>query len=222
MGLSVPGRGPATRRPHTGRPANARAPAVVTVPRAAAGGPPDPFGRDRPLAAVEAALMLADEPLTAKRLAEVAGAEDAAAARALVDCLRKLLDDDGSPFGVMEVAGGYQLLTRPTYHPWLLRLRRSGHDARLSPPALETLAVVAHKQPIMRAEVEAIRGVGCGEMIRLLAERGLIRVGGRHDSLGRPQLYVTTKKFLQLFGLNSLDELPGVDALPGPDGAKKG
>ena len=67
----------------------------------------------------------------------------------------------------------------------------------------------------MRAEVEAIRGVGCGEMIRLLAERGLIRVGGRHDSLGRPQLYVTTKKFLQLFGLNTLDDPPGVEGLSG-------
>lgn len=160
--------------------------------------------------------MLADEPLTAKRLAEVVGAEGAEVIPVLVNRLRGLLDEDGSPFGIVEVAGGYQLLTRPSYHPWLLRLRRTGHDARLSPPALETLAVIAHKQPITRAEVEAIRGVGCGEMIRLLAERGLIRVGGRHDSLGRPQLYVTTKKFLQLFGLNSLAELPGVDALPGP------
>lgn len=215
MGLSVPGRGPATRRPHSGRPANARPPAVTTVPRAANSGTADPFGRDRTLATVEAALMLADEPLTAKRLAEVAGLDGTADAKVQVDRLRQLLDDDGSPFGVVEVAGGYQLLTRPKYHPWLLRLRRTGHDARLSPPALETLAVIAHKQPIMRAEVEAIRGVGCGEMIRLLAERGLIRVGGRHDSLGRPQLYVTTKKFLQLFGLNSLDELPGVEVLPG-------
>lgn len=215
MALSVPGRGPGTRRPHTGRPTNVRPPAVTKVTRPADAGPADPFGRDPAVAAVEAALMLADEPLTAKRLAEVVGA-DAADVRALVNRLRQLLDEDGSPFGIAEVAGGYQLLTRPKYHPWLLRLRRTGHDARLSPPALETLAVIAHKQPIMRAEVEAIRGVGCGEMIRLLAERGLVRVGGRHDSLGRPQLYVTTKKFLQLFGLNTLDELPGVDALPGP------
>lgn len=177
--------------------------------------PADPAGRDPELAALEAALMLADEPLTAKRLAEVIGAADADAARHLVDRLRELLDRDGSAFGIDELAGGFQLLTRPKYHPWLLRLRRTGHDARLSPPALETLAVIAHKQPIMRAEVEAIRGVGCGEMIRLLAERGLIRVGGRHDSLGRPQLYVTTKKFLQLFGLNTLDDLPGVEGLSG-------
>jgi segregation and condensation protein B len=215
MGLSVPGRGPAGRRPHSGRPANARPPAVVNLPRPPAVAA-DPLGRDAPLAALEAALMLADEPLAAKRLAEVTGAADATAARTLVGRLREALDRDAAAFTVVEVAGGYQLLTRPAYHPWLLRLRRTGHDARLTPPALETLAVIAHKQPIMRAEIEAIRGVGCGEMIRLLAERGLIRVGGRHDSLGRPQLYITTKKFLQLFGLNSLDDLPTVDALPGP------
>jgi segregation and condensation protein B len=189
---------------------------VTQFARPADTPPTDPASRDTELAAVEAALMLADEPLTAKRLADVAGVADAATASRLVDRLRDLLDGDGSAFHIDELAGGFQLLTRPTYHPWLLRLRRTGHDARLSPPALETLAVVAHKQPIMRAEVEAIRGVGCGEMIRLLAERGLIRVGGRHDSLGRPQLYVTTRKFLQVFGLNTLADLPGVEGLPGP------
>jgi len=189
---------------------------VTQFARPADTPPADPASRDTELAAVEAALMLADEPLTAKRLADVAGVADAATASRLVDRLRDLLDGDGSAFHIDELAGGFQLLTRPTYHPWLLRLRRTGHDARLSPPALETLAVVAHKQPIMRAEVEAIRGVGCGEMIRLLAERGLIRVGGRHDSLGRPQLYVTTRKFLQVFGLNTLADLPGVEGLPGP------
>jgi len=215
MGLSLPARASAARRPFSARPGNVRPPAVTQFAPPADTPSPDPAGRDASLAALEAAFLLADEPLTAKRLAEVVGLDDAVAAGQLVHRLRDLLDRDGSAFGVAELAGGYQLLTRPAYHPWLLRLRRVGHDARLSPPALETLAVVAHKQPIMRAEVEAIRGVGCGEMIRLLAERGLIRVGGRHDSLGRPQLYVTTKKFLQTFGLNSLDDLPGVDALSG-------
>jgi len=215
MGLSLPSHASAARRPFSARPGNVRPPAVTQFTRPADTLPPDPAGRDALLAALEAALLLADEPLTAKRLAEVVGVDDAAAGQ-LVERLRDLLDRDGSAFGVAELAGGYQLLTRPAYHPWLLRLRRVGHDARLSSPALETLAVIAHKQPIMRAEVEAIRGVGCGEMIRLLAERGLIRVGGRHDSLGRPQLYITTKKFLQTFGLNALADLPGVEGLPGP------
>lgn len=215
MGLTIPTHSTATRRPYTTRPGNVRPPAVTQFARPTDTGPADPFDRETELAAVEAALMLADEPLTAKRLAEVAGCADSSEAAALVGRLRDLLNRDGSAFEVVELAGGYQLLTRPRYHSWLLRLRRTGHDARLSPPMLETLAVIAHKQPIMRAEVEAIRGVGCGETIRVLVERGLVRVGGRHDSLGRPQLYVTTKKFLQLFGLNTLADLPGVEALGG-------
>jgi segregation and condensation protein B len=83
----------------------------------------------------------------------------------------------------------------------------------LSPAALETLAVIAYKQPIMRAEVEKLRGVACAELIRMLMEKGLVRVAGRHDSLGRPQLYGTTKRFLQAFGLNTLKDLPEVEAL---------
>jgi segregation and condensation protein B len=87
---------------------------------------------------------------------------------------------------------------------------------RLTPAALETLAVIAYKQPIMRAEVEKVRGVMCAEIIRMLMEKGLVRVAGRHDSLGRPQLYGTTKKFLQAFGLNALQDLPEVEALKQP------
>ena len=104
-------------------------------------------------------------------------------------------------------------MTRPRYHQWLARLKRTGHDLRLSPAALETLAVIAYKQPIMRAEIEKLRGVACSEIVRMLMEKGLARVAGRHDSLGRPQLYGTTKKFLQAFGLNTLNDLPEVEAL---------
>src|SRR5207249_11850215 len=109
-----------------------------------------------------------------------------------------------------------QLLTRPEYHPWLTRLRRTGHELRLTPAAMETLAVVAYRQPVMRAEVEKVRGVSCGEVIRQLMEKGLVRVAGRPDSLGRPQLYGTTKKFLQAFGLNALADLPEVESLRRP------
>ena len=117
-----------------------------------------------------------------------------AEARALVKRLQSLYDADGSSFQVEEIAGGYQLLTRAKCHPWLARLKRTGHELRLTPAALETLAVVAYKQPIMRAEVEKVRGVACGEVVRQLMEKGLVRVAGRHDSLGRPQLYGTTQK----------------------------
>jgi segregation and condensation protein B len=178
----------------------------------------DPLARDGKLARLEAALMLADEPLTARRLAEVAALADAAEARKFVEKLRELYDADGTAFQVEELAGGYQLLTRPAFHPWLLRLRRTGHDLRLTPAALETLAVIAYKQPITRAEVDAVRGVQCGEIVRLLMEKGLVRHAGRHDSLGRPQLYGTTKKFLQAFGLNALKDLPEVESLKRPTG----
>lgn len=172
--------------------------------------------RDQRLAEVEAALFAAAEPLSAKRLALAAGLDDLAEARRLVRTLQGLLDKDGSAFQVEELAGGYQLLTRAEFHPWLARLRRSADELRLSPAARETLAIIAYRQPIMRADIEAIRGVQCSELLRLLMEKGLVRIAGRHDSLGRPVLYGTTKKFLQVFGLKSLRDLPQVEELRPP------
>jgi segregation and condensation protein B len=208
----------AIRRLNTNRPANARLPLVLRqVPRVAdVSGPLDPLARDAVLARVEAVLMMADEPLTSRRIADVAGLADGHAARRCVDTLRDRYDSDASAFQIEDVAGGFQLLTRPNVHSWLLRLRRTGHDLRLSSAAMETLAVIAYQQPIMRASIEKIRGVNCVDLIRLLLERGLIRIAGRHDSLGRPQLYGTTKKFLQHFGLNSIDDLPEVESLRAP------
>ena len=156
---------------------------------------------------------LADEPLAARKIAEVVGLADSAEARRLIEKLKEIYDLDGTAFQIEEIAGGYQLLTRSRYHPWLSRLKRTGHELRLTPAALETLAVISYKQPIMRAEVEKIRGVGCAELIRQLMEKGLVKISGRHDSLGRPQLYGTSKKFLQAFGLNSLKDLPEVESL---------
>lgn len=200
----------------TERPGNHRPPAAIRAAGPITTEPSDPLGRDPRLARLEAVLFLADEPLPVRRLAAATGWSDGTAVRQGLEQLRRLYEADGSAFQILELAGGYLLLTRPVFHPWLLRLRRTGHDVRLTPTALETLAVIAYKQPITRADVEAIRGVGCGEMIRLLLEKGLVRVGGRHDSLGRPQLYVTTKRFLQVFGLNTLDQLPEVDSLRNP------
>ncbi|MBM3978711.1 MAG: SMC-Scp complex subunit ScpB [Planctomycetes bacterium] len=210
--------GPAARRPYTRHRDNARVPRALharfdPVGEAAARVP---NARDGKLARVEAALLIADEPLAARKLADVAGLLDAAEARAAVERLRVLYDADGTAFQIEEIAGGYQLLTRPVYHSWLARLKRTGHELRLTGAALETLAVVAYRQPIMRAEVEKVRGVACGEVIRQLMEKGLVKVAGRHDSLGRPQLYGTTKKFLQAFGMNTLDDLPQVESLRPP------
>src|SRR5262249_5672890 len=133
--------------------------------------------------------------------------------RRLVRKLQGLYEAEGTAFQVEELAGGFQLLTRPVFHPWLARLRRTGHELRLTSASRETLAIVAYRQPIMRADIEAIRGVQCSEVLRLIMEKGLVRIAGRHDSPGRPVLYGTTKKFLQVFGLKSLKELPQAEQL---------
>jgi segregation and condensation protein B len=174
------------------------------------------LAREPAVAVVEAILLAADEPLNARKLANLAGLADPAEARRLVRKLQGLYDADGTAFQVEELAGGFQLFTRPAFHPWLVRLRRTGNELRLSPAARETLAIVAYRQPIMRADIENIRGVQCGEVLRQLLEKGLIRIAGRHDSLGRPQLYGTTRKFLQVFGLKSLRDLPLVEQLRPP------
>jgi segregation and condensation protein B len=220
---SVSPRGPLARRLTNLPPENRLLPSIYRIlgvdnSQFIAAGP---FARDEKLALVEAALLAADEPLTARRLALVTGLDDAALVRRLLSKLQTLYDEEGSAFQIHEIAGGFQLLTRPEYHPWLLRLRQSGHDLRLSPAARETLAIVAYRQPIMRADIEAVRGVQCGDVLRLLMEKGLVRIAGRHDSLGRPVLYGTTKKFLQVFGLRSLKDLPHQQvqgASPGGDG----
>jgi segregation and condensation protein B len=182
--------------------------------------PTDPLARDASLALLEAVLVAADEPLPVRKLAAAAGLPDAATARRLLKRLGTLYDQDGTAFQVQELAGGYQLLTRREYHRWLASLRRSSIEVRLSAPARETLAIVAYRQPIMRADVEAIRGVQCGDTLRLLMERGLVRIVGRDRSLGRPVLYGTTRRFLQLFGLRSLKDLPHADQIrpPAPRG----
>ena len=200
-----------------GLPHNHRLPLLHRLLRAERGSEgAGELARDARLALVEAALLAADEPLTLRRLAVVAGGTDPAEVRHLVRRLQALYDQDGSAFQVEEVAGGFQLLTRPVYHPWLARLRRAGNELRLSVAARETLAIVAYRQPITRADVEAIRGVQSADMLHQLMEKGLVRIAGRDESLGRPVLYATTKKFLQAFGLRSLRELPQAEDLVDP------
>jgi segregation and condensation protein B len=138
-----------------------------------------------------------------------------------VQRLRALYDRDGTAFQVEELAGGFQLLTRTEYHPWLARLRRAGAEVRLTPAAREALAIVAYRQPITRADIEVVRGVQSGEVLHQLLEKGLVRIAGRDESLGRPQLYATTRKFLQLFGLRSLRDLPQAQELADPARRRK-
>jgi segregation and condensation protein B len=143
-----------------------------------------------------------------RRLAQLADLADGTQTRTLVRKLNRAYDAGGCAFRVVEVAGGYQLMTRPKFASWLRRLQPANVEVRLSSPAMETLAVVAYRQPVLRAEIEAIRGVQCGEILRQLLERDLVRIVGRSEELGRPFLYGTTRAFLQAFGLRHLDELP--------------
>jgi segregation and condensation protein B len=177
--------------------------------------------RDARLARVEAVLLAADEPLSLRRLAASAGLTDSSEVRPLVQRLQALYERDGSAFQVEELAGGFQLLTRPEYHPWLARLRRAGNEMRLSAAARETLAIVAYRQPITRADVEAIRGVQSADMLHQLMEKGLVRIAGRDESLGRPVLYGTTRRFLQAFGLRTLRDLPQAEELVDPARKRK-
>lgn len=165
------------------------------------------------LARVEAALFLSREPIATRKLALLAKLADGTEARTLVKLLAQRYDERASAMQVVEVAGGVQLFTRPAVADWVRRLHGEGDEVRLSPPALETLAVVAYRQPVVRAEIEAIRGVQCGEILRVLMERDLLRIVGRSEELGRPFLYGTTKKFLQVFGLRRLEQLPPIDQI---------
>lgn len=183
--------------------------------------PPIPVrqGRDHRLQRLEAVLFLSREPLTTRKLSQYANLADGTEARTLIRRLNDLYDASRRAFRVERVAGGFQLLTRGKLSGWVRRLEGVPREARLSAPALETLAVIAYRQPILRADIEAVRGVNCGEILRQLMDRELVRIGGRSEDLGRPYLYTTTKQFLRVFGLDSLDSLPRVERLRrgGPD-----
>ena len=157
---------------------------------------------------LEAILFLAREPLGFRKLAQMANLADGTEARTLLRSLSERYDERGCAFQVAQVAGGYQLLSRREFAAWLRPQASVEREIRLSSPALETLAVVAYRQPVLRAEVEAIRGVSCGEILRQLMDRDLLRIVGRSEELGRPLRYGTTKRFLEVFGLCNLDQLP--------------
>jgi len=175
--------------------------------------------RDERMQRLEAILFLAREPLSSRKLAQFATLADGTEARTLVRGLNELYDASGCAFRVEEVGGGFQLLTRPAFARWIRSLEGLPGEMRLSAPAMETLAVVSYRQPVLRVEVEAIRGVASGEILRQLMERDLVRISGRSEELGRPYLYSTTKRFLQLFGLRSLEQLPRADLLCGSPAA---
>jgi len=162
---------------------------------------------------VEALLFASPEPLTIDRIiAIVPGVEKDEVARAAQELSEDYARDTRS-FQIVEVGGGYQLATKPDYSVWVEKLLETGARARLSRAALETLAVVAYKQPVLRSAIEAIRGVNVDGVLRTLMERNLVRIVGRGEGPGRPLLFGTTKDFLLQFGINRVSDLPKVDEI---------
>lgn len=188
-----------------------RLPTGNQLATAVVGNPADE--QEAKLTRLEAVLFLSREPISTRKLANVAKLADGTEARTLLKMLARRYEERASAMQVVEVAGGVQLFTRPVVADWIRRLHGESEEIRLSPPAMETLAVVAFRQPVVRAEIEAIRGVQCGEILRVLMERDLLRIVGRSEELGRPFLYGTTKKFLQVFGLRRLEQLPPIDQI---------
>jgi segregation and condensation protein B len=169
---------------------------------------------------LEALLLSTHHPLTAGRLAELLDLPSTKPVRAAIKDLNAQYESTGRSFRIDQVAGGYQILTLPDFGEHLKKLHQKEADAKLTKAALETLAIIAYKQPILRADVEAIRGCACGETIRSLMEKHLVKIAGRAEEPGRPILYGTTKRFLELFGLNSLRDLPQPENLQPPKTAE--
>jgi segregation and condensation protein B len=158
---------------------------------------------------VESLLFVADSPLTIDQLRQVLDLAEGKPIREVLRTLSEEYDTRKGAFYLDEVAGGFQLRTRPAYHEWIKRLLKPS-PVRLSQPALETLAIIAYKQPIIRSDIEHLRGVDSGGVLRMLMEKRLIRVLGRKEIPGRPLIYATTKHFLEVFDLRDLGELPTV------------
>jgi segregation and condensation protein B len=139
------------------------------------------------------------------------GAGDANDVKQHIKTLNERYERTGASFHIESIAKGYQMQTLPAYNHWVSQVHKARADSRLSSAALETLAIIAYKQPVLRAQIEAIRGVAVGDMLVRLREMNLARIVGRAEEIGRPLLYGTTTKFLEVFGLRSLKDLPKID-----------
>jgi segregation and condensation protein B len=163
---------------------------------------------------IEAVLMTSDRAVPSAKLADALGQK--LSGKVIAEAIKRLngvYESSGRSFRIEELAGGWQILTLPRFAGVLAAANRAREQNRLSPAALESLAIIAYKQPITRADVEAIRGVASGEVIRSLMERHLVKIVGRAEIIGRPMLYGTTKTFLEVFGLASLKDLPKSEEL---------
>ena len=165
---------------------------------------------------VEALLFASERSLSETKMKTVLGIEDEDATKQVkeaIDALNKTYDETNRAFRVERIAGGYRVMTHEELAPLVSRLHAERQQQKLSQAALETLSIIAYRQPVMRAEIEVIRGVAAGDVLRGLMDRRLVKIVGRAEELGRPMLYGTTKDFLDLFGLANLKDLPEVQGL---------
>ncbi|MFA5059015.1 MAG: SMC-Scp complex subunit ScpB [Candidatus Omnitrophota bacterium] len=160
---------------------------------------------------VEAVLFVSEKPITLDQIKEIVEGVDGAAIHSAIVSLQQEYTERKSGMSIVEIAGGYQMLTNPDYALYIKKFYHSTHKEKLSKPALETLAIVAYKQPISRLDIELIRGVNCDGVVAHLLEKNLIKIVGRKEVPGRPYIYGTTKQFLEYFGLKSLADLPKLE-----------
>ena len=176
------------------------------LPQAAEEAAP-PVSEEELARTVEALLFAAEEPLAPREIARAAGS-DSATVRKVLKTIKETYARERRPWELAEVAGGWRLVTRPEFYPAIQRLKTQTAQRKLTQAALETLALIAYRQPLGRAEIESARGVGAGPVLRLLLEKKLVKIAGRGAGLGQPLLYGTTDYFLEHFGLKSIQDLP--------------
>lgn len=160
---------------------------------------------------IEAMLFVSDKPLFLSEIKIVLEGPDANEIKDVIAELASEFETQGRALRIKEMAGGYQIVTDPVLVSWLKKLYKTAGADRLSGPSLETLAIIAYKQPATKPEIEAIRGVNVDGVLKTLIEKNLVKIMGRRETVGRPIIYGTTQEFLQYFGLNSLDELPKLE-----------
>ncbi|MDR1684404.1 MAG: SMC-Scp complex subunit ScpB [Elusimicrobiota bacterium] len=164
---------------------------------------------------IENLLFITDRPLSPAKLSQTAQVHNAALTREIIRELQQDYANTGRAIQIVELGGGFQMATKPEYGRWVRALFNEKNTTKLSAAALETLAIIAYKQPVTRAEIEAIRGVDIVAPLEKIMERGLARVVGKRDTPGKPMVYGTTEEFLRLFGLNKLSELPEIETFAG-------
>ena len=160
---------------------------------------------------IESLLFVSEKPLMLEQIKEVLEGIDAQKIKSLIQEIKTDYENRKSGISIMEIAGGYQMGTSSEYALYLKKFYKIKHKEKLSIPSLETLAIIAYKQPLTRLEIEAIRGVNVDGVMRNLLEKSLIKISGKKDVIGRPFVYSTTRQFLEYFGLKSLDELPKIE-----------